>query len=130
MYCITDNNGVSSESTKDKEPEVNSDGVKNEVDDDEDDDDDKPLEYTYSWFQEGDDVTVRFDVAEGTTKDDITCVIRPDEIDVSLGSGETLLKGPLFAKVKAGESTWTLEKKWYVHCTCMVGFCVALGKIV
>jgi hypothetical protein len=108
-----DNNGSSQTNEKkedQQEDQSDEKADKNDVDDD--DDDDKQLKYTYSWYQEGDDVTVSFDVADGTTKDDVVCIIKPDEIEVSLFSGESLLKGPLFAKVKAGESTWTLNKNW------------------
>lgn len=94
--------------------DANEDNTKNDdnKDDDDADTDDKPPAITYTWYQEGDDVTVKFDLAEGTTKDDIVCIFKPDEIEIGLFNGESLLKGPLFAKVKAEDSTWTLEKNW------------------
>ncbi|XP_031560322.1 nudC domain-containing protein 1-like [Actinia tenebrosa] len=110
FHLLKDNNNSSSqnnEKTEIQEKEQSDEKGKNGEDNE--DEEEQPT-YTYTWFQEGDEVTVSFELAEGTTKDDVVCVIKPDEIELSLFSGETLLKGPLFAKVKAGESTWTLSK--------------------
>lgn len=114
MVWFSDNNNGSSqndENPESQEKEQNDVKEKNDDDNEKEDGEKQPL-HTYTWFQEGDEVTISFDLAEGTTKDDVICVIKPEEIELSLFNGETLLKGPLFAKIKAGESTWTLSKNW------------------
>lgn len=63
----------------------------------------------YKWSQDSEDVTVRFDVPEGTEKGDIACNITADSLDLRIGK-EVLLSGPLYAKVNSEESTWTFEK--------------------
>lgn len=63
----------------------------------------------YKWSQDSQDVTVRFEVPEGTKKEEIACNIKADSIDLHVGK-EVMLSGSLFAKVNSDESTWTLDK--------------------
>lgn len=63
----------------------------------------------YKWSQDSQDVTVRFEVSESTKKEEITCNIKADSLDVCVAK-EVMLSGPLFAKVNAEESTWTVDK--------------------
>ncbi|KAJ7360499.1 NudC domain-containing protein 1 [Desmophyllum pertusum] len=63
----------------------------------------------YKWSQDSEDVTVTFVAPEGTKKEDISCDIKADSLDLCVGK-EVLLSGPLFAKVNSDESTWTFDE--------------------
>ena len=63
----------------------------------------------YKWSQDSEAVTVSFEILEGTNKDEITCKIQADSLDLQVGK-EVMLNGPLFAKVNSEDSTWTLDK--------------------
>lgn len=63
----------------------------------------------YKWSQDSEGVTVSFEVPEGTNKDEITCHIKADSLELCVGK-EVMLSGPLFAKVNSEESTWTFDK--------------------
>ena len=66
----------------------------------------------YKWSQDSEDVTVTFVAPEGTKKEDISCDIKADSLDLCVGK-EVLLSGPLFAKVNSDESTWTFDENRY-----------------
>ncbi|XP_022809851.1 uncharacterized protein LOC111346856 [Stylophora pistillata] len=63
----------------------------------------------YKWSQDSEDITIKFDLPEGTKKNEITCNITADSVDLQIGT-EVLLSGPLYAKVNSEESTWTVEE--------------------
>jgi len=63
----------------------------------------------YKWSQDSEGVTISFKVPENIKKDEITCNIRADSLELQVGK-EAMLSGPLFAKVNSEESTWTLDK--------------------
>lgn len=63
----------------------------------------------YKWSQDSEDITIKFDLPEGTKKNEITCNITADSVDLQIGT-EVLLSGPLYAKVNSKESTWTVEE--------------------
>ena len=63
----------------------------------------------YRWSQDNEDVTVRFQLPDGTSKEKIACEIKTDSLDLCVGE-DVLLSGPLFAKVNSEESTWTFDK--------------------
>lgn len=67
----------------------------------------------YKWSQDNEDVTLKFEVPDGTTKESIVCEIKTDSISIRIGE-DILLSGMLFAKVKSEESTWTLDKNRYL----------------
>ena len=66
----------------------------------------------YKWSQDNEDVTVRFEVPDGITKEQVACEIKADSLDLCIGE-DVLLSGPLFAKVNSEESTWTFDKNRY-----------------
>ena len=66
----------------------------------------------YKWSQDSDDVTVRFQIPDGTTKEKISCQIKADSLDVRVGE-DVLLSGELFGKVISEESTWTVDMNRY-----------------
>lgn len=68
---------------------------------------------TYKWSQDNEDVTLKFEVPDGTTKESIVCEIKTDSMSIRIGE-DILLSGTLFAKVKSEESTWTLDKNRYL----------------
>lgn len=63
----------------------------------------------YKWSQDSEGVTISFKVPENIKKDEITCKIQADSLELQVGK-EVMLSGPLFAKVNSEESTWTLDK--------------------
>ena len=63
----------------------------------------------YKWSQDSEGVTISFEVPAGTKKDEITCKIQADSLDLQVKK-EVVLSGPLFAKVNSEESTWTFDK--------------------
>lgn len=67
----------------------------------------------YKWSQDNEDVTLKFEVPDGTTKESIVCDIKTDSMSILMGE-DILLSGTLFAKVKSEESTWTLDKNRYL----------------
>ena len=67
----------------------------------------------YKWSQDNEDVTLKFEVPDGTTKESIVCEIKTDSMSIRI-SEDILLSGMLFAKVKSEESTWTLDKNRYL----------------
>lgn len=67
----------------------------------------------YKWSQDNEDVTLKFEVPDGTTKESIVCEIKTDSMSIRIGE-DILLSGMLFAKVKSEESTWTLDKNRYL----------------
>ena len=67
----------------------------------------------YKWSQDSEDITVKFKVPGGTSKEKISCEIKVDSLDVRVGE-DVLLSGALFAKVNSEESTWTLDEDRYV----------------
>ena len=66
----------------------------------------------YKWSQDSEDVTVRFQIPDGTTKEKISCQIKADSLDVRVGE-EVLLSGDLFGNVISEESMWTFDKNRY-----------------
>ena len=66
----------------------------------------------YKWSQDNEDVTVRFQIPDGTTKEKISCQIKADLLDVRVGE-DVLLSGDLFGNVISEESTWTFDKNRY-----------------
>lgn len=67
----------------------------------------------YKWSQDSEDITVKFKVSGGTSKEKISCEIKTDSLDVRVGE-DVLLSGALFAKVNSEESTWTFDGDRYV----------------
>lgn len=66
----------------------------------------------YKWSQDSEDITVKFQIPDGTSKADITCEIKADSLNVCVGQN-VLLSGELFAKVNSKESTWTCDGNRY-----------------
>lgn len=66
----------------------------------------------YKWSQDNEDVTVRFQIPDGTTKEKISCQIKADSLDVRVEE-DVLLSGDLFGNVISEESTWTFDKNRY-----------------
>lgn len=62
----------------------------------------------YKWSQDSEDITVKFQIPDDTSKANIKCEIKADSLNVSIG-GNVLLSGELFAKVNSEESTWTCD---------------------
>ena len=57
------------------------------------------IEMAYCWSQTAEDVTVRFELPDGSKKSDCSCEIKTESLSVALMNGQTLLQGQLFAKV-------------------------------
>ena len=68
------------------------------------------IEMAYHWSQTVEDVTVRFELLDGSKKSDCSCEIKPEFLSVTLMNGQTLLQGQLFAKVDPEASTWTITE--------------------
>ena len=66
----------------------------------------------YKWSQDSEDITVKFQIPDDTSKANIKCEIKADSLNVSIG-GNVLLSGELFAKVNSEESTWTCDGNRY-----------------
>ena len=64
----------------------------------------------YEWTQTESDVTVNVCVPFDVTKQDVSCVIEPDNLVVGLTDGTTFARGKLFANIDCAGSVWTLEK--------------------
>ncbi|KAL6066886.1 NudC domain-containing protein 2 [Balamuthia mandrillaris] len=70
----------------------------------------------YDWTQTIDEVRVQVPVPEGTRGRDLEVLIKSDHLKVKLKAQTTaLVEGPLFAKVKAKDSIWTLEDNKVVN---------------
>ena len=109
-YCLSDQVEVSSSSSSIREFQKTC-GTEEMVADKKEE---KPSEPAYSWSQGHGDVTVVFELPEGTKKEDIICVIKVDHMKIVISDGTTLLNGLLFAKVDTDGSTWTLEGRRFV----------------
>jgi len=62
----------------------------------------------FAWEENQSAIDVEIPLLPGTTKRDLTVDIQAKSVKVTLKSGEVLLQGPLFGKVLASESAWTI----------------------
>ena len=62
------------------------------------------------WWQTLEEIFLEFDLPSGVTPRQITCNIRPSNLKVT-ALDKVFLNGALTGKVRAEESTWTLEDR-------------------
>ncbi len=66
---------------------------------------------SYTWIQEGEDVTVTFILPEGIQKGDILYKLAMDHVTLGLKNGPVLLQGSLHGTVDVESSTWTINER-------------------
>lgn len=75
----------------------------------------KPAPPTYQWSQEGADITLLFQLPQGTTKSNINCKFVKDHLILLVQSGDAILVSypyrKLWSTVKPDECVWTYDAK-------------------
>jgi len=66
------------------------------------------------WWQTMEDVTAEVNIAEGTLSKQINCNITTSHLSLVV-NGTSIINGPLWNTVQAGESVWTLEDRKMVR---------------